>query len=190
MAPKRKPAHRKSLIKSEFDVELTVLGNRQIFLYEEVTQVVAQRINKELFALDTINNNPIMLYINSEGGNCACGLSIINTMRSIDSPVVTIITGEASSISAHISVSGNKRICYDDAVWFEHEISTYFEGGSAKLNRHNDFIKKYKKLLNDNLKAYTKLSESDIKKIDIEDMYLFADEMLEKNIVDEVIVNV
>jgi len=151
MSPKRKPAHRKSLVKNEFDVDLTVLGNRQIFLFEEVTQALAKKIIKQLYALDTLNHNPIMLYINSEGGNCACGLAIINAMRTIESPVVTIITGEASSIAAHISVSGNKRVAYADGVWFEHSLDTYFEGNAAKLNNHNDFIKKYKKLLNDNL---------------------------------------
>jgi len=187
MSPKRKPAHRKSLVKNEFDVDLTVLGNRQIFLFEEVTQALAKKIIKQLYALDTLNHNPIMLYINSEGGNCACGLAIINAMRTIESPVVTIITGEASSIAAHISVSGNKRVAYADGVWFEHSLDTYFEGNAAKLNNHNDFIKKYKKLLNDNLRLYTNLTELDIKKIDIEDMYLYAEEMLDIGIVDEIL---
>ncbi len=187
MSPKRKPAHRKKLIKNEFDVDLTVLGNRQLFLYEEVTQEVAQRINKELFALDTLNNNPIMLYINSEGGSCASGLSIINTMRIISSPVVTIITGEASSVAAHISISGNRRVCYSDSVWFDHALETYFEGGSAKLNNHNNFIKRYKNLFNDQLRSYTKLSEADIKKVDSQDLYLYANEMLDKGIVDEIL---
>lgn len=189
MSPKRKPAHRKSLIKKEFDVDLTLLENRQIFLYEEVTQLSSKRIIKELYALDTINHSPIMLYINSEGGNCACGLAIINAMRTVNSPVVTVISGEASSIAGHISASGNKRVSYADAVWFEHSLDTYFEGNSAKLNNHNDFIKKYKKLLNDNLRLYTKLSESDIKKIDIEDMYLYAEEMLDRGIIDEIRAN-
>jgi len=187
MSPKKKPAHRTSLIKQEFDVDLTVLNNRQILLYEEVTEDVSERIVKQLFALDTVNREPIAIYINSPGGQCSCGLAIINVMRTISSPVITIITGEASSISGHISVSGNKRLAYSDAVWFEHSLDTYFEGNSAKLNNHNNFIKRYKKLLNDNLRQYTKLSDSDIKKIDIDDMYLFADEMLEKAIIDAIV---
>ncbi len=186
MAPRRKPSHRKSLIKEEFDVDLTILGNRQLFLYEDVSQSSSKRIIKELYALDTINKNAISLFINSEGGSCSSGLAIINAMRTIHSPVVTIITGEASSIAGHISVSGNKRIAYKDAVWYEHALETYFEGGSEKLNNHNDFIKRYKKVLNDNLRDYTKLTEEDIKKIDTQDLYLFADEMKEKGIVDEI----
>lgn len=186
MPPKKKPALKRSLIKHEFDVDLTVLENRQIFLFEDVTDDVAQRINKQLFALDAVNSNPIMLYINSDGGCCSSGLSIINTMRTIDSPVVTIITGEASSIAGHISASGNKRLCYEDAVWFEHALSTYFEGDSARLINHSGFVKKYKKILNDNLREFTKLTEADIKKIDTEDLYLFADEMKAKGIVDEI----
>jgi ATP-dependent protease ClpP protease subunit len=108
-------------------------------------------------------------------------------MKIISSPVVTIISGEASSVASHISIAGDKRVCYEDAVWFDHKLKTYFEGGSSQLDNHNDFIKKYKKLFNDQLRTYTKLTEADIKKVDSEDLYLYADEMLEKGIVDEII---
>lgn len=186
MSPKRKPVHKNSLIKQEFDVDLTILGNRQLFLYEDVSQSSSKRIVKQLYALDTINKDPIVLFINSDGGSCSSGLAIINAMRTIVSPVVTIITGEASSIAGHISASGNKRMCYKDAVWYEHALETYFEGCSTKLNKHNDFIKRYKKVLNDNLRDYTKLTETDIKNIDSQGLYLFANEMKDKGIVDEI----
>lgn len=186
---KRKPAYKKRLPKHEFDVDLTLLKNRQLFLHQEINDDSARQINKHLFALDTLNHDPIMLYIDSPGGSCSAGLSIINAMKTVDSPIVTIINSEVCSMGGQISVAGDKRVCYENSVWMAHDASTYMEDYFGKIEDRAPFLKKYKKLLDDNLRKHTKLTEAEIRRAKNGELWLFADAMLEKGIVDEIILD-
>ncbi len=187
MAPRRKPAHRKSLIKEEFDVDLTLLGNRQLFLYNEINEESSLKTIKALYALDSINHKPIMLYLNSPGGSCSDGLAIIDAIKTITSPVVTIITNEVCSMGGHISIVGNKRVCYPNSVWMAHDMSAYMEDYSLKIHDRAKFLEKYYGILEENLRKHTELSKGDLKKARNGELWLFADEMLKKKIVDEII---
>ena len=189
MSPKRRPATKSRMIKREFDVDLTLLANRQLFIHEEVDDECARRINRHLFALDTVNHKPIMLYIDSPGGNCSAGLSIINAMKTIDSPVVTIIIAEACSMAGQISIAGNKRVCYETSVWMAHDGATYIEDYFCKIKDRAKFLEKYDKLLEDHLRKHTNLTDREIKKSKNGELWLFADDMLDKGIVDEIIVH-
>lgn len=187
MNPKRKkPAHRRSLIKQEFDVDLTLLENRQLFLFEVINEDSAIRIVKSLYALDAVNNNPIMLYLNTPGGSCSDGLAIIDAMRTIDSPVVTIITNEVCSMGGHIAINGNKRVCYPNSVFMAHDMATYMDDYSGKIKDRAIFLEKYYALLEDNLKKNTKLSAEELLQARNGELWLFADEMKRKGIVDEI----
>jgi ATP-dependent Clp protease protease subunit len=189
MKSKRKPAYKKTVPKQEFDVDLTLLKNRQIFLQEEINDKTAIDINKKLFALDTLNHNPIMLYIDSPGGSCSAGLSIINIMKTIDSPVVTIINSEVCSMGGHISIAGDKRVCYSNSVFMAHDMSTYMEDYSGKIKHRAKFLEKYYDLLEENLRKHTNLTEKELRQARDGELWLFADEMLDKGIVDEIILH-
>lgn len=186
MTPRRKPKHKTTLVKKEFDIDLTLLGNRQLILFEEINEESAQRIVKSLYALDTLNHKPIMLYIDSPGGSCSSGLSIINAMKTIESPVVTIIHGEACSMAGYISIAGTKRVCYNTSNWMAHDLETEFEGTSLKIKDRAEYIEKYANLLDIFLRKHTKLNDKEIFKARVGELWLFADEMKEKGIVDEI----
>lgn len=187
MAPKRKPSHKTSLVKQEFDVDLTLLGNRQIFLFNTVDEDSSVKIIKTLYALDTLNHNPVMIYLNTPGGSCSDGLAIIDAIKTIESPVVTIITNEVCSMGGHISIAGNKRVCYPNSVWMAHDMSSYVEDYSLKIYDRAKFLENYYKILEENFRKHTKLNNAEIKKARVGELWLFANEMLEKGIVDEIL---
>lgn len=189
MAPKRKPSHKTRLVKNEFDIDLTLLGNRQLFLYDVVHEESSLKLIKSLYALDTVNNKPIMLYLNTPGGSCSDGLAIIDAIKTIESPVVTVITNEVCSMGGHISVVGNKRICYPNSVFMAHDMATYMEDYSGKIRDRARFLEKYYKILEENLRNHTNLSEKELKQARNGELWLFADEMLAKGIVDEILIN-
>lgn len=184
---KRKPVYKKQ--KQEFDVEGTLLRNRQLFLYDHVDDDSVLKLCKQLYALDTLNHDPIMLYLNSGGGSCSAGLALINTMKTIESPVVTIVNEEVCSMGGHISVAGDKRVCYEDSVWMAHDASTYMEDYFGKIEDRASFLKKYKQMLDNNLRNHTELTEQELLRAKNGELWLFADDMLEKGIVDEIIVH-
>ena len=173
----------------KFDLDKILFDKRQIFLYDVIDEESSVKIIKELYALNSINQNPIMMYLNTPGGSCSDGLAIIDAMRTIESPVVTIVTNEVCSMGGHISVAGNKRICYPNSVWMAHDMSDCMEDYSGKIKYREEFLEKYYKLVENNLRKYTTLTEEELTKARNGELWLFADEMVTKGIVDEILIN-
>lgn len=186
---RKKPATKRKLISNEFDVELTLLYNRQLFITGGIDDECADRINKQLIALDIVNHAPIVLHINSEGGYTSSGLAIINVMKTVKSPVVTVINSEACSMGGYIAIAGDRRSCYENCSFMAHDLETEFEGTSLKMINRTKYIEQYSILLDKFLKDNTKLSPDQLKKAKTGELWLFADEMLNRGIVDEIIVH-
>lgn len=189
MPPKKQSPAQKARVIKEFDVELTLLKNRQVFLYDEIDDTLARKVNEKLFALDAVDNDLIHLYINTPGGDTSSAIAIINTIRTIDSPVVTIIQGEADSAGAMISVVGDKRVCYENSCFMTHDIYTEFGGGSKELKDRANYVERYYEMLDDIFRQRTKLTKKDLRKAREGELWLFADEMLKKGVVDEIMIN-
>ena len=71
---------------------------------------------------------PIWLYINSPGGCIYDGLAIIDTMRSLKSPVFTVCCGMAMSMGAAILSCGDRRFITKNSTVMCHEASSGTEG--------------------------------------------------------------
>jgi len=170
----------------EYKIDDILLKNRQLFLYDVIDEESSIQIIKSLYALDSINHKPIMMYLNSPGGHCSDGLSIIDTMRTIESPVVTIITNQVCSMGGHISIAGNKRVCYPNSVFMAHDMSTGMIDYSGKIRDRAKYLEKYYALLENNLKKYTKLTAEQIQQARNGELWLFSHDMLKYGIVDEI----
>lgn len=91
------------------DIYTRLSQERIIFLGQEVTDGLANRIVAFLLYLDSDDNNkPIYLYINSPGGSVTAGMAIYDTMQHIKSEVVTICVGLAASMGAFLLTAGSK----------------------------------------------------------------------------------
>ena len=95
--------------------------NRYILLYDEINNCSADTVCSKLKAMNYLNNKEaIYLEINSPGGFVTYGFSIIDTILSTDAPVHTIISGEACSMAAMISIVGTKRFITPNGFWMQH----------------------------------------------------------------------
>ncbi len=91
------------------DIYTRLSQERIIFLGQEVTDGLANRIVAFLLYLDSEDNNkPIYLYINSPGGSVTAGMAIYDTMQHIKSDVITICVGLAASMGAFLLAAGTK----------------------------------------------------------------------------------
>ena len=92
--------------------------HRYILLYDEISNCSADMVCSKLRAMNYLNKTePITLEINSPGGFVTYGLSIIDTIISIDAPIHTIVSGEACSMAAMISIVGTKRFITPNGFW-------------------------------------------------------------------------
>lgn len=174
--------------KKTIDIEQILLENRQVFIYAVIGDLLAEIITRELVALDNINHKPILLWINSPGGSLSAGYCIIDTIHAISSPVITIGCGCVGSMAGALIVVGAKRLMTENTIWMGHDMA----GGVGndylgKVLARSKFMEKYRDRYFDLLREHTKFTKKDIKKMQNEEIWLFADECVKKGIVDRII---
>ena len=90
-------------------MEKQFLEQRKIIISGAVNQRLAERIIKLLFFLDGVDSvKPIIVIINSPGGDVFSGYAIFDIMRAIKAPVITLVTGFAASMGSIIMLGAKK----------------------------------------------------------------------------------
>jgi ATP-dependent protease ClpP protease subunit len=80
--------------------------------------------------LNEIGNGPLLVEINSPGGNVWDGLSIYNQLRGRKAPVTTRVVGIAASIASIIALAGDRVEMADAALMMIHDPSGMASGTS------------------------------------------------------------
>ena len=160
---------------------------RYILLYDEINNCSADVVCSKLMAMNILNHKTIYLEINSPGGSVADGMSIINAIEHIKSPVFTIISGQVCSMAALISICGDKRLIYANSYWMQHSTSDIVGDYINYIKDRTRFLCEFEHRTEKMLKNRTKLSANDIMKIRTGELWLSADQCLTKGVVDEII---
>ncbi len=162
--------------------------NRKVYLYGEIEVDLAYKINKKLRALSLQHPRKVItLEINSIGGDVGAGMSIVDTILELKTPIYTVIAGEACSMACFISIVGKRRFITEHSAWMAHAASTFV---SDKVQNAMDRVKYEKKLeaiMDDIIKKHTKLKEEDLEIARRGELWLTAKEALQKKVVDEII---
>lgn len=166
----------------------SVLNKRRIItLFGEIDEKTSKKVIKELIKLDHVSNKPITLLINSPGGHCPDGLAIIDTMRRCGSIIKTEIIGEACSMAGIISVCGDARAITENAFWMAHPMSAGTHDYKQHLYDYTDYIKVLDAKIEKILRAQTKLTSKEVDKYTNGQLWLDAEQALNKGIVDEIL---
>jgi len=168
-------------------VEQILLKTRQLFIYEEINGALAKKVTKNLLALDTVNNLPILIWINSYGGTITDGWSIIDTMYSLSSSVVTIINGAACSMAGVVALAGEKRLISEHSTWMGHDVSCGKWDYAANFAAYATYIGKLKAQLMAFIEEKTTLSKEEMSQIKTSELWLNAEECQAKGIVDGIL---
>jgi len=162
--------------------------NRYILLYDEINNCSADIICSKLRAMNYLDKiKPIHLEINSPGGYVTYGLSIIDTISSIEAPVYTIISGEACSMAAMISIVGKKRFITINGFWMQHSTADLLQGNVTSIKDQAGFLIKLEKHMNDILKKHTELNQRQMNQIKNGQLWLFAEDALKYGVVDRIL---
>jgi ATP-dependent Clp protease protease subunit len=172
----------------KIDLTQILLQNRQVFLYGQIDDEQALNIVRELIALDKLNQNPIALYINSPGGyNCA-GWAIIDTIKGLRTPVITMVMGKACSMAGLVFLAGAVKIMTEHSVWMAHDMA----GGispdyTTKVLDRAKWLETEQAKVFAYLRIHTKLSEAEIEKAKRGELWLSAKECQVKGITDKLV---
>lgn len=89
-----------------------LLSSRSIIISGEVNQILAEKVVTQLVLLQSISNDPILLYINSQGGHVESGDTIHDFIKFIKPDVHIIGTGWVASAGITIFLAAKKEYRY------------------------------------------------------------------------------
>ena len=179
----------------EEETEITVINN-EIFFYCYIDKSSILKLRTEITKLSNknkllaINNSipipPIKLYINSEGGELASALSIVDFIIRSEVPIHTIIEGEAASAATLISVVGHKRFITKNSHMLIHQVRGGIWGKMAEFEEEIQNMKMYSDKLISIYKKYTNIREEKLIKILKKDILWDSKKCLKYGLVDEI----
>jgi len=162
---------------------------RRILLYSAIDEKSAKEVVSKLIVMSNESRKkPIILEINSPGGNVTDGIAIMNTIQLVaNAPIVTVINGEACSMAGFISIVGDKRLITPNSHWMGHPISDTVWGSPKTIKDRGLYLERLEQNLHDIFKNKTKLTDKEFEQMLRGELWLNDEECLKKGIVDEII---
>jgi len=133
-------------------IDQHLFESRTIFVSGEVNAELAVKVNRQLLALERVNPSaPIVLWIDSPGGEVYSGFAIYDTVQFIQPRVVTVVAGLAASMGSVIALSAEKsdRVALPNSKILIHQplIGGVLRGQASDIEIHaHDIIKLKKKM--------------------------------------------
>lgn len=174
---------------TQLDIFSELMSKRQIFFGTEVNSDTANIVVSQLLYLDSLEEKDITMYINSPGGECYSGNSILDCMDFIGSDVRTICTGFAASFGAMILLNGTpgKRAALKRSTIMIHQPLGSAKGQASEIEISYNEIMRLRKVLYDTIVDRTGKTYEEVEKACDRDNFMSAQEALDFGIIDEII---
>lgn len=172
-----------------YDIYSRLLRDRIIMISGEINDNLSNVIISELLYLDSLNHDPISIYINSPGGSITSGMAIFDTMNFVKSKVSTVCVGMAASMAAFLLASGEKgeRFCLPNSEVMIHQPLGGAQGQATEIKIAAERILKLRKKLNSILSEKTGMNIKKVEEDTERDYFLSAKEALEYGIIDKIL---
>jgi ATP-dependent Clp protease protease subunit len=173
-------------IMSVFD---RLMADRIIFISGAIHNDMANIINAQLLYLDSVDNKDIQFYIDSPGGGCYAGLSIVSSIELCKSKVITGVNGIAASMGSVLLSCGYKgeRTATRFSRVMLHQVSSGYSGNVQDIEISYNETKRINNELFDLLGEHCNKTPEQVKKDASRDLWLNAYEALEYGIIDKVL---
>lgn len=166
------------------------LDNYNIYAPASPTATIVEnidRFNREDSGLLIEKRKPIILYINSPGGDVTEGFSLVDRIAESETPVYTVNTGQWSSMAFLIGISGHKRLAYPSSTFLLHDGSSYVSGSSNKVYDQAKFVERFEKeIVKPHILSHSKLSSKEYDAKSRVEWYMFATEAKKYGFIDEI----
>jgi ATP-dependent Clp protease, protease subunit len=174
---------------TSYDVFSKLIDHRVLFLYGYITDSMATDIVASILYLDQRNNDPISIYINSDGGMIRSVFMIYDAMHMSQSRIDTYCIGSAMHETILVLAGGNKRYASTNSIMCLNQIDHIGLQFSDLVNaeirfdqssREND---KFVKVLSKHIgKPYDKIMKDSEK-----EFFMSAKDAKKYGIIDEII---
>ncbi|MEU2779068.1 ATP-dependent Clp protease proteolytic subunit [Streptomyces sp. NPDC007162] len=168
-----------------------LLGERIIFLGQQVDDDIANKITAQLLLLAADPDKDIYLYINSPGGSVTAGMAIYDTMQFIPNDVVTIGMGMAASMGQFLLTGGTagKRFALPHTDIMMHQGSAGLGGTVSDIKIQAQYLLRTKKTMTELTALHSGQSVETILRDADRDRWFTPEEAKEYGLIDEIIRN-
>ncbi len=173
-------------------LENSLLKNRTLTIFGEITKDLAQRTAEKLLSLSFDSDDPITIFIGSPGGHVESGDTIFDMIRYIKPTVRIVGTGWVGSIATHIYLATDKdnRFCLPNTRFLIHQPAGGFGGDASDIEIHAREIVKTRERINAIIAEQTGQPPEKVAEDTDRDHWLSAKESLEYGLVGQIISNV
>ncbi len=173
-------------------LENSLLKNRTLTIFGEITKDLAQRTAEKLLSLSFDSDDPITIFIGSPGGHVESGDTIFDMIRYIKPTVRIVGTGWVGSIATHIYLATHKdnRFCLPNTRFLIHQPAGGFGGDASDIEIHAREIVKTRERINAIIAEQTGQPLEKVAEDTDRDHWLSAEESLEYGLVGQIISNV
>ena len=188
----------------ELDKRAKIIYNNSfthLYLYDEINHESVERIiqeinnSKKINSSQTDNNKniyslpkPIVIHINSPGGDINAGFSLANAIYSSHIPIIVIGEGVVASAATFVLVTARLSYILENCIILIHQYFGVMEGKHEEIRYQTELGEQLMKTLVYMYKKHTKMSEDKIKGILNHDIYISSSEAIEWGLVDELVI--
>ena len=167
----------------------TLFESRQIFIYGEIDQKVAKDVSQKLIAMAEKSDDPIVIFINSQGGHVEAGDTIHDMIRFVKPSVKVVGTGWVASAGAHIYIAAERENRYSlpNTRFMLHQPAGGIRGQAVDIGIEAREILKMRKRLNRVLAERTGQTLEKIEEDTDRNFWMSAEEALAYGLVGEII---
>ncbi|MCI1903795.1 ATP-dependent Clp protease proteolytic subunit [Enterococcus hirae] len=166
-----------------------MIDNRTIFVYGEINQELAQKVSSQLLLLASINDDPIKLFINSQGGHVESGDTIHDMIQFVKPDVYVIGTGWVASagITIYLAAEKDHRYSLPNTRYMIHQPSGGVQGQSTEIQIEAKEIIKMRERVNRLIAEATGQTYEQVAKDTDRNFWMGVDEAKKYGIVDKII---
>jgi len=168
-----------------------MLNTRSVLLTGQVNKEMAERVARQLLILEATGDEPIKVFIDSQGGDADSGFAILDMIRFVSPEVYTIGMGLVASAGAIILLGAEKgnRIGLPNSHYLIHQPMSGIQGVATEIEIYAKEIDKMRKKINQLISEETGKSIKKVAKDTDRDYWMSAEEAVKYGLLSKVAAN-
>ena len=166
-----------------------LLKSRTIFISGEINQELAEKVATQLLILQEMGDEPIKLFINSQGGHVEAGDTIHDMIKFVKPRVIVIGTGWVASagITIYLAAEKEDRYSLPNTRYMIHQPLGECRGQSTDISIEAAEILRARKRINEIISNATEQPLEKVEKDTDRNYWLNATEAVDYGIVNKII---
>ena len=166
-----------------------LLKSRIIIISGEINQALAEKVCAQLLILEEMSNDPIKIFINSQGGHVESGDTIHDMIKFVKPRVIIIGTGWVASagITIYLAADKENRYSLPNTRYMIHQPLGGFNGQATDIGIEAKEILRVRQRINTIISEATGQPIEKVNKDTDRNYWLNAEEALDYGIINKII---